>query len=59
MSSESPASQYLDTSVTKFLEQTADDVAVTKYLGTASTRFLEAAEDGLAVTKYLNGPPQF
>ncbi len=73
MNGESPASQYLDTTVTKFLDQAADDIAVTKYLGTASTRFLETAqddiavtkylneqsEDGIAVTKYLNGPPEF
>ena len=50
---------YLDTTVTKFLDQTQDDIAVTKYLGTASTRFLDTEEDSIAVTKYLNGPPEF
>ena len=34
---------YLDTTVTKFMEQQADDIAVTKYLGTSSTKFLDAA----------------
>ena len=43
LSKVNPASQYLDTTVTKFLDQAADDIAVTKYLGTASTRFLETA----------------
>ena len=51
---------YLDTTVTKFLDQNQEDgIAVTKYLGTSSTRFLDTEEDGIAVTKYLNGPPEF
>lgn len=54
LSKVNPASQYLDTTVTKFLDQAADDIAVTKYLGTASTRFLETAQDDIAVTKYLS-----
>jgi len=37
------SNQYLDTTVTKFLNQVDDEIAVTKYLGTASTRFLEQA----------------
>jgi len=41
MKGNSTANQYLDTSVTKFLESSEDGIAVTKYLGTASTRFLE------------------
>ena len=53
---------YLDTTVTKFLEQSQDDIAVTKYLnGPAEfqendisvTKFLDSSEDGIAVTKYL------
>ena len=32
---------YLDTTVTKFLDQQEDDIATTKYLGTSSARFLE------------------
>ena len=50
---------YLDTTVTKFLDQHEDEIATTKYLGTSSTRFLETEEDGIAVTKYLNGPAEF
>ena len=50
---------YLDTTVTKFLDQQEDDIATTKYLGTSSARFLETEEDGIAVTKYLNGPAEF
>ena len=49
---------YLDTTVTKFLEEAEDGIAVTKYLHDAFndisvTKFLEEAEDGIAVTKYL------
>ena len=49
---------YLDTTVTKFMEQQADDIAVTKYLGTSSSKFLDAAQDDIAVTRYLNGPAE-
>jgi len=49
--------KYLDTTVTKFMEQKEDDIAITKYLGTSGAKFLEAAKDDVAVTRYLNGPP--
>ena len=44
------ASQYLDTTVTKFLNSEEDGIAVTKYLGSSTP-----ASDN-AVHKYLNGP---
>ena len=56
---------FLDTSVTKFLDSTAEDgIAVTKYLHDAFndisvTKFMEAEEDGIAVTKYLSGAPSY
>ena len=37
--------QYLDTTVTKFMAQQEDDIAITKYLGTSSAKFLEAAKE--------------
>lgn len=64
--------RFLDTTVTKFLEEAEDGIAVTKYLHDAYndisvTKFLDAedgiavtkyldAEDGIAVTKYLDAP---
>ena len=51
-------SQYLDSTVTKFMDQQADDIAVTKYLGTSSSKFLDAAKVDAAVSQYLNGPAQ-
>ena len=41
---------FLDSSVTKFLEESEDGIAVTKYM---------EAEDGIAVTKYLSGTPTY
>lgn len=55
------AYQYLDTTVTKFLQndisvtkflETANDTTVTKFLDTTVTKFLE--DNDLAVTKFLS-----
>ena len=43
------ASQYLDTTVTKFLDSEEDGIAVTKYLSTSSS-------SQNTVDNYLNGP---
>ena len=43
--------------VTKFLEQAQDDIAVTKYMNMSQDpvllQYLKQAEDDIAVTKYL------
>ena len=48
------ASQYLDSTVTKFLESEEDGIAVTKYLG-STTPLVEKTSQN-AVSQYLNGP---
>lgn len=47
---------FLDSTVTKFLDQVQDDISVTKFLAendVTVTKFLSQAEDDIAVTKYL------
>ena len=43
--------------VTKFLDQVADDISVTKFLNKSTDptliKFLKQAEDDIAVTKFL------
>ena len=47
--------KFLDTTVTKFLDQAANDITVTKFLETAGPirQQLETVEDDLALSKYL------
>ena len=49
--------QSNDVTVTKFLQQAADDIAVTKYMNMSQDpillQYLQQAEDDIAVTKYL------
>ena len=47
--------KFLDTTVTKFLEQAANDVTVTKFLESAAPiqKQLEAIDDDLGIAKYL------
>ena len=47
--------KFLDTTVTKFLDQAANDVTVTKFLESAKpiAQQLETLQDDIAITKYL------
>ena len=48
--------KFLDTTVTKFLDQVANDVTVTKFMDSASPALqkqLESVQDDIAITKYL------
>ena len=49
--------KFLDTTVTKFLEQAANDITVTKFLDIEYPllKQLEQVEDDIAITKYLAG----
>lgn len=40
--------------VTKFLDQRANDVTVTKFLGTSSTRFLDTTEQAPSLAQFLH-----